>query len=167
MSYRFIHLTEMYNKELLELFDSAYFGSEAFRISRGTDFFALSNELGHATYYGVLKNNTLAAVLAVTEQQRYIRGSIQKTFYMHDLRMHPVHGTVVAYYRLLSGVNDIYTRTPDCKWTFSIILEANPNMTAITKGKTLFPAATQIGTILHVGFPLFYGTKSIIKTYNR
>lgn len=160
MSYRFIHITEADNSELLKLFNSANTGSEAFRISRGTDFFALAKEYGIANYYGVLKNNTLAAVLAVTEQQRYIRGSMQKTFYMHDLRMHPVLGTVVAYYRLLSGVSDIYTNNPDCSWTFSIILEANPHRTAITKGKHLFPAATEIGTIVHAGLPLFYGTKN-------
>jgi hypothetical protein len=158
MSYTFIHLGETYNEALLALADLSSPGDKDFRISRRPDFFALSSELGDFHYYGIIKDDVLVAAIGVTEQTRLISGMEKNVLYFHDLKVHPTLGGAHAYYRLIDGVTKIYNGQAGKKVMFSVILESNANLRAITKGRGLFSNAEWAGKIVHVGFPLFSGS---------
>src|SRR5436190_30227 len=132
MSYTFIQLDEKHNDALLDLADLNNHGGKDFRISRRPDFFALPRALGKFHYYGIIKNNLPVAVIGITEQQRMVAGKEETALYFHDLKVHPGLGGPMAYYRLVEGITKIYSEEDGKKVMFSVILESNQNVRAIT-----------------------------------
>lgn len=167
MSYQFIRLAQEHNTALLQLFSESESGSTVFSVSRGNDFFKLDAERGDAAYYGILKEQQLIAVAGITAQYRFIHGQKEKTYYIHDLRMHPVHGSAMAYYRLINEIQKLYANDPGRNYAFSIVLGSNPFTASLEKDRTLLPAAKQATTIVHTGFPLFTGDHCYPKNVTR
>ena len=104
MSYSIRILDKSDNLALLELSKSRNTGSTLFNTDRGTDFFALSEELGETTYFGILKNEQLIGAVGVARQMRMINGSPVPSFYIFDLKVHPDWAGKPPYYRLMQHV---------------------------------------------------------------
>ena len=159
MSYSIRILDKSDNLALLELSKSRNTGSTLFNTERGTDFFALSEELGQSTYFGILKNEQLIGAVGVARQMRMINGSPVPAFYIFDLKVHPDWSGKPPYYRLMHHVVAHCRDVEKAGWVFATILDTNENTGSLTKGAQLFPKATLIGKNHHIGFPVFFPQK--------
>src|SRR5687768_17371481 len=109
MKYEFAQLDQSHNDALLALAETQNTGSNRFRVSRGDDFFAASDELGPTKYFGLFRHNELIACAGMSRQQRFIYGEARDAYYLHDIRVHPTAAGGTAYYRLIANLIATYT----------------------------------------------------------
>lgn len=143
------------NRDLLALAHACSTGSDAFRVARDPDFFALGRQLGTPRYFGARDNRgSLLASVGVTRQQRYIDGTVEAVDYVHDLRVLPAaRGQRVAS-RLLGHTAQLLRR--ELRWCFASMLGENPELARLTRGFVAgFDQVHALGRTLHVGVPLF------------
>lgn len=151
------------SKELLELSRTCHTGSDAFFVDRSPDFFALPVYLGDKhQYFGVYRNQELVACAGVSRQKRVIEGKVQFTYYLHDLRANPAYPTAIPYVKLIRAIIEEYQS--QTYWLFCTILDTNANISSLTKGSKTFPVAKLLGTMKHVGVPMFISVRA--KTSN-
>jgi len=155
VSYTFSRLDSFHNDELLALAATSDTGSDAFRVDRGPDFFALARDFGEATYWGASADGRLIGCIGLTRQKRFLGGRSQDLHYIHDLRVHPAHRRSGVSHGLLHRVRD------DCsgRWVFATILDTNGHAPTLTHGGLTLPKARPIGKTVHVGVPLFVPQK--------
>src|SRR5688500_3512314 len=127
MSYSIRILDKSDNQALLELSKSRNTGSSIFNTDRGTDFFALSEELGESTYFGILKSDQLIGAVGVSRQTRMINGFPAPAFYIFDLKVHPDWAGKPPYYRLMQAVVAHCRDIEKTDWVFSTVLDTNEN----------------------------------------
>jgi GNAT superfamily N-acetyltransferase len=143
------------NGALLELARACSTGSDAFRVERSPDFFALGRQLGSARYFGARDDRGgLLASVGVTRQQRHMAGALHALDYVHDLRVHPAwRGRRVAS-RLLAFVAEALR--DEVRWCFASVLGENPELARLVRGFVPgFEEVRALGRTLHVGVPLF------------
>ena len=144
MSLRIQVLTTTHDAALLELATACDTGSDAFRVDRSPEFFALSRALGDSTYYGAFRGDRLVGCFGVTLQKRFLGGDVRDFHYLHDVRVHPEHRGSGIYRCLLGCVFEDAGRRAG--WAFATILDSN-SRTDLLRGcgllPTLDPSAAQ------------------------
>lgn len=159
MTYLLVELDETYNEELIKLSLTTNTGSDLFYVDRTPNFFHLSNELGETRQFGLFKNKELIGSVAVSMHHRLIGGSCTKTYYLNDLRIHPIYQRTFAFYQMFQQLHAIYEKEGKVKWMFSTVLDSNQNSSTFTKGPDILPRGKPIGKTVHIGVPMFLPLK--------
>ncbi len=140
------------NDALLALASTSSTGSDAFRVERSPDFFALGRFLGDPTYLGVFEGETLAGCIGLTRQPRFFEGDVVDMVYVHDLRVDPRFRATGAIVPLLEAAADEHRGG----WTFATVLAGSPHRPSFERRLRRFAGpVSPLGRTVHLGCPLF------------
>lgn len=162
MNYQTAIIPKDQHEALLKLAEKCNTGSELFYVKRSPDFFALSEEIGETTYFGVWRQNLLIGCIAISKQMRVINNQLETVYYLHDCRIDPQFQKTRAFSKLIHYAIKYAKQVWKAEWMFATILDTNEHWSSLIAGKGLLPGGEVIGETFHRGVPLFWEPKKAI-----